>query len=135
MSVTLIAFGIQSMSLMASTDENPLLTPQNTPYGVPAFDKVKVEHYLPAFDKAIAENEAEVVAIANNASHDWLLCMQKALYDLQIQWNMPIEIGGGYGAMAAESVVRMVQLQYDMAGELPVERSTPLSANRKDNIN
>jgi 6,7-dimethyl-8-ribityllumazine synthase len=76
-----------------------------------------------------------VVAIANNASHDWLLCMQKALYDLQIQWNMPIEIGGGYGAMAAESVVRMVQLQYDMAGELPVERSTPLSANRKDNIN
>ncbi len=66
MSVTLIAFGIQSMSLMASTDENPLLTPQNTPYGVPAFDKVKVEHYLPAFDKAIAENEAEVVAIANN---------------------------------------------------------------------
>lgn len=76
-----------------------------------------------------------VVAIANNTSHDWLLCMQKALYDLQIQWNMPIEIGGGYGAMAAESVVRMVQLQYDMAGELPVERSTPLSANRKDNIN
>jgi peptidyl-dipeptidase Dcp len=51
---------------MASTDENPLLTPQNAPHGVPAFDKVKVEHYLPAFDKAIAENEAEVVAIANN---------------------------------------------------------------------
>ncbi len=76
-----------------------------------------------------------VVVVANNAGHDWLLCMQKALYDLQIQWNMPIEIGGGYGAAAAESIVRMVQLQYDMAGELPVERTTPLSGNRKDNVN
>lgn len=76
-----------------------------------------------------------VVAIANNAGPDWLLCMQKALYDLQIQWNMPIEIGGGYGAAAAESIVRMVQLQYDMAGELPVERNTPLSGGRKDSVN
>ena len=76
-----------------------------------------------------------VVVIANNAGPDWLLCMQKSLYDLQIQWNMPIEIGGAYGAAAAESVVKMVQLQYDMAGELPVERSTPLSTSRKDNVN
>ena len=76
-----------------------------------------------------------VVAIVNNTGPEWLLTMQKALYDLQIQWNMPIEIGGAYGAAAAESVVRMVQLQYDMAGELPVERSTPLSASRKDNVN
>lgn len=76
-----------------------------------------------------------VVVISNHSGPDWMICMQKALYDLQIQWNMPIEIGGSYGAAAAESVVRMVQLQYDMAGELPVERSTPLSVNRKDSIN
>ena len=55
------------VSLMACTkNENPLLVEQNTPYGVPAFDKVKIEHYLPAFEKAIAENEAEIAAIANN---------------------------------------------------------------------
>ena len=76
-----------------------------------------------------------VVAIPHSVSPDWLLCIQKSLYDLQIQWNMPIEIGGGYGVAAAESVVRMVQMQYEMAGELPVERSTPLTANRKDSVN
>lgn len=76
-----------------------------------------------------------VVAIPHSVSPDWLLCIQKSLYDLQIQWNMPIEIGYSNGASAAESVVRMVQMQFDMAGELPVERNTPLSANRKDNIN
>ena len=55
------------VSLMACTkNENPLLTQQDTPYGVPAFDKVKIEHYMPAFDKAIAEYEAEVAAIVNN---------------------------------------------------------------------
>jgi peptidyl-dipeptidase Dcp len=56
------------LTLMACTkDENPLLTKQNTPYGVPAFDKVKNEHYLPAFEAAIAENEAEIKAIVNNS--------------------------------------------------------------------
>ena len=55
------------VTLMACTkNENPLLVEQNTPFGVPAFDKVKIEHYLPAFEKAIAENEAEIAAIANN---------------------------------------------------------------------
>ena len=52
------------VTLMACTkNENPLLVEQNTPFGVPAFDKVKIEHYLPAFEKAIAENEAEIAAI------------------------------------------------------------------------
>jgi peptidyl-dipeptidase Dcp len=56
------------LTLMACTkDENPLLSKQNTPYGVPAFDKVKNEHYLPAFEAAIAENEAEIKAIVNNS--------------------------------------------------------------------
>ena len=41
-----------------------------------------------------------VVVITNSVAHDWLLCIQKSLYDLQIQWNMPIEIGGGYGVAA-----------------------------------
>ena len=76
-----------------------------------------------------------VVAIPHSFSSEWLQCIQKSLYELQIQWNMPIEIGCNNGTSAAESVVRMVQMQFEMAGELPVERSTPLSANRKDNIN
>ena len=53
-------------TIMACTNQNPLLTEQNTPYGVPAFDKVKIEHYMPAFEKAIAENKAEIGAIVNN---------------------------------------------------------------------
>ena len=48
------------------SSNNPLLTDQKTPYGVPAFDKIKMEHYKPAFEAAIAELNAEVKAITDN---------------------------------------------------------------------
>ena len=55
-----------AMSLIACQKDNPLLTEQNTPYGVPAFDKVRTEHYMPAFKEAIARQQAEINAIINN---------------------------------------------------------------------
>ena len=54
------------MSLLACNQTNPLLEQPNTPFGVPAFDKVKIEHYLPAFEEAIRQNKAEIDAIVNN---------------------------------------------------------------------
>ena len=65
MKKTLI-LGIMAMSLVACNQTNPLLEQPNTPYGVPAFDQVKLEHYMPAFEAAIAEQKAEVAAIVNN---------------------------------------------------------------------
>jgi peptidyl-dipeptidase Dcp len=51
----------------ASAAGNPLLAKWTGPYGgVPAFDKVKVEHFKPALEVAMAENLAEVEKIANN---------------------------------------------------------------------
>lgn len=61
-----ILLGIVAMTMLACTSSNPLLDQPNTPYGVPAFDQIKIEHYLPAFEKAIAEQKAEVEAIVNN---------------------------------------------------------------------
>ena len=58
--------GVIAMSLLACNKSNPLIDQPNTPYGVPAFDQVKLEHYLPAFEAAIAEQKAEIDAIVNN---------------------------------------------------------------------
>ena len=46
--------------------ENPLLTESPLPYGAPQFDKIKNEHYLPAFETAIAQAKAEIDAIVAN---------------------------------------------------------------------
>ena len=45
---------------------NPLLSEWKTPFGVPPFDQIKPEHYLPAFKTAIARHNGEVEAIAKN---------------------------------------------------------------------
>lgn len=46
--------------------ENPFFTEFNTPYGVPPFDRIDDEHYLPAFEEAIARHEADIEAIVAN---------------------------------------------------------------------
>ncbi|MEE1254450.1 MAG: M3 family metallopeptidase [Paludibacteraceae bacterium] len=55
-----------AMTLLACNPSNPLLEALETPYGVPAFDQVKIEHYMPAFEAAIAEQKAEIDAIVTN---------------------------------------------------------------------
>lgn len=45
---------------------NPLLTDSPLPYGAPQFDKIKPEHYLPAFQQAFKEGKQDIDAIVNN---------------------------------------------------------------------
>lgn len=56
------------LCLLSSCDNkmNPLLTDSTLLYGAPQFDKIKTEHYLPAFEQAITEAKAEIDAIVNN---------------------------------------------------------------------
>lgn len=46
--------------------ENPLLSKSPLPYGAPQFDKIKVEHYLPAFKEGITRAKAEIDEITGN---------------------------------------------------------------------
>ena len=50
----------------AAEASNPLLTPSPLPFGYPAFDRVRDEHYAPAFTQGMGEHLREVEAIANN---------------------------------------------------------------------
>ncbi len=47
-------------------NENPLLSEFNTPFGVPPFQDIKVQHFLPAYKQAIAEQNKAIEAIVNN---------------------------------------------------------------------
>ena len=50
-----------------ATGPNPFLTEYTTPFQVPPFDQIKIEHYMPAFEAGIKEQQAEIEAIANNS--------------------------------------------------------------------
>lgn len=54
----------QEEETMVST--NPFEQAWNTPYGVPPFEKIHNADYMPAFEKGMEQQLAEVKAIANN---------------------------------------------------------------------
>jgi len=48
------------------SDQNPLLEEFNTPHQTAPFDKIKVEHYLPAFKIAMEQGREEINSIITN---------------------------------------------------------------------
>lgn len=68
----LLAFILLSLSLTNCTRQpetdssNPFLTPYNTPFNVPPFEKIMAKHYMPAFEKGIEEGRRDIQKIAGN---------------------------------------------------------------------
>ena len=63
--ITTCAAAIVCGSAMAKGG-NPFLGKYTTPYGIPPFEQIKVEHYKPAFIKGMEEHKKEIDAIVNN---------------------------------------------------------------------
>ncbi|UIR55572.1 M3 family metallopeptidase [Sphingobacterium sp. SRCM116780] len=47
--------------------DNPLLLAYDTPFNVPPFDKIKDEHFKPAFEEALKVHNLEIDTIVNNS--------------------------------------------------------------------
>ena len=73
--INMIALSVITLASCTSKPEqktevvspNPFLSEYTTPFQVPPFDQIKNEHYMPAFEAGIKEQQAEVEAIVNNA--------------------------------------------------------------------
>ncbi|MDR1847613.1 MAG: M3 family metallopeptidase [Bacteroidales bacterium] len=70
MKLNQIVMTIMSVSVLATgccdkKTDNPLLQDWNTPFGTAPFEKIKTEHYLPAFKEAITQHNQEIDAIIN----------------------------------------------------------------------
>ncbi|MBT3243380.1 MAG: M3 family metallopeptidase [Bacteroidetes bacterium] len=67
--MTIIGIGMSSCNTEKEPEvlsDNPFFNEYTTPYGVPPFDLIKAEHYMPAFEKGMEEQKAEVEKIINN---------------------------------------------------------------------
>lgn len=62
----MIAAGALVTSCGQKGTENLLLAEWDTPFGIPPFEKIKIEHYMPAFVEAMAQHKAEIDSIVNN---------------------------------------------------------------------
>ena len=64
--ITLTACNNKQANQAEASAANPFLTEFTTPFQVPPFDQIKIEHYMPAFEAGIKEQQAEIDAIVNN---------------------------------------------------------------------
>jgi len=60
------AAGCAKKAVEPAAAVNPLIAEFATPFGVPPFDRIKPEHFMPAFDQGIADQKAEIGAIVKN---------------------------------------------------------------------
>ena len=61
-----LAFSQTVLAAPATLAGNPLATESTLPFHYPAFDKIKDEHFIPAFNEGMRQQLTEVDAIANN---------------------------------------------------------------------
>ncbi|RYE86913.1 MAG: dipeptidyl carboxypeptidase II, partial [Oxalobacteraceae bacterium] len=64
--VALATLAFSKSASAALPASNPFAKPSTLQYGYPAFDKIKNEHFAPAFDEGMREQAAEITKIANN---------------------------------------------------------------------
>ncbi|MBD8657376.1 M3 family metallopeptidase [Oxalobacteraceae sp. CFBP 13730] len=64
--VALATLAFSKSASAALPASNPFAKPSTLQYGYPAFDKIKNEHFAPAFDEGMREQAAEIGKIANN---------------------------------------------------------------------
>jgi peptidyl-dipeptidase Dcp len=56
--------GLSRPSEENALSDNPFFETWNTPFGAPPFSRIGPEHFVPAYERAFAEHEAEIAMIA-----------------------------------------------------------------------
>jgi peptidyl-dipeptidase Dcp len=60
--------GVSEAAGAAAVAENPFFSPSPLPFQYPPFDRIREEHYLPAFERGMAEQLAEIAAIVEQTA-------------------------------------------------------------------
>jgi len=108
----------------AQTSDNPLLSVSPLPLHYPQFDKLRDEHFAPALDQGMAEQLAEVKAIAENPAaptfDNTILALEKSGRLLSRTTTLLFNLLGADANPARQ------QLQTDYAAKLAAQRDAVL---------
>ncbi|MDL2214906.1 M3 family metallopeptidase [Dysgonomonas sp. OttesenSCG-928-M03] len=108
--------------------QNPFFTNYNTPHGTPPFDKIKNEHFEPAFDKGIKDREAEIDAIVNNPA---LPTFANTIEAYEKSGELLSKVSGVFfNLLSAESGDEMMDISQKLSPKLS-EHSNNIGLNEK----
>ncbi len=124
MKTLLNIFSILFIFIMnVSAEDNPFLKPYGTPYNAPPFDKIKVEHYLPAFKEGIKQQEQIIERIVSEKS---IPDFSNTIVELENSDILLSEVGGVFFNMRSANTSEELQA---VAKEI-----APLLSRHNDNI-
>lgn len=113
---------------VAVADDNPFLKPFNTPHGTPAFDKIKTEHFEPAFTEAMKQHRAEVDKIANSRA---AATFQNTILAMEYSGEMLSRVSSVFfNLLSAESNDEMMDISQRISPKLS-EHSNYINLNEK----
>ncbi|HRZ41830.1 MAG TPA: M3 family metallopeptidase [Bacteroidales bacterium] len=115
-------------------EENPFFTESAAPFGAPEFDKIKTEHYLPAFTQGMKAHDDEIATITGNtAAPDFantIVALDEAgaLLDRvsEVFFNLNEAVTDSVMQAIADSVTPLLSAHYDA-----ISMSAPLFARVK----
>ena len=81
-----------------TADENPFFSEWSTPFGMPPFDKIKTEHFIPAFEKGMELENAEIEAIVANPEAP---TFENTILPYTERGEFSSRVSGAYGALTS----------------------------------
>lgn len=101
--------------------ENPLLAEWNTPFNTPPFHLIEDDHYLPAYEVAMAENNAEIEAIVNNPEEP---TFENTIVAYDQSGELMRKVGLVYGGInGANTSPRLQEVARELTPKLTAHRS------------
>ena len=111
------------MYACAPKAENPFFSDFQTPFGTPSFDQIKIEHYEPAFEKGIEEQNEIIASIVNSTEAPTFENTIVALDNSSPILNRVYAVF--YGLVGAETTDEITALSMKLA---------PMMSEHSDNI-
>lgn len=108
------------LGVFSCKEKNPLLTDYNTPFNTPPFEKIKVEHYEPAFMEAMKQQKQAIDKIVNSAEEP---TFENTIEALEYSGGLLSEVAGVfYPLISANTNSQMQELAQKFAAMLSSHR-------------
>ena len=107
----------------SSNRENPFLTEWDTPYGIPPFEQIATEDYVPAVEKGIESQNKIIESIISNP--------EEPTFDNTI---LPLELSGDILAKVSGVLYNVVESDYTTELDSVLQVVMPMASEQDDNI-
>jgi peptidyl-dipeptidase Dcp len=107
---------------------NPLISESPLPYGAPQFDKIRNEHYLPAFEEAFRQGKQEIDDIVNNPDAP---SFQNTIEALEYSGSLVSKVGAIFYNLLEADATQELQEIAEKVAPMETEYSMYISLNDK----